>query len=220
MITNPVLQFDRPSTPELVADAEFWSLYDASFPVDEREPRAVIAGSVERGVGVVLRARSENRTVGLATAHLLRNPASAFLVYLAVSPDHRRRGLGRSLFEEVARLGQHGVAWEVDIPERADSPQERARRERRISFFRDLGGEIVLRSYMQPPVNGVAKVPMYLMARIARGETLRVEDLVRAIYLEKYGDANGIDRAVLESLRVQSLERPSAISQPPIKGVP
>ena len=112
---------DRPTASALRADADFWSIYDASFPVAEREPPRVIIDSVERGVALAVRARRGTETIGLATTHLLTKPPASFLVYLAVSKEHRNLGLGPKLFEEVMRGGPREAVWEVDHPERAPS---------------------------------------------------------------------------------------------------
>ena len=53
---------------------------------------------------------------------------------------------------------------------------------------------------------GIAAVPMRLMFRPTEGEaTMRpetVEALVRAIYFDKYGAINGIDRSILDELLI------------------
>lgn len=195
---------DRPTASALRADAGFWSLYDAAFPVSEREPPRVIIESVERRVALVVRARQGSETIGLATTHLLANPPASFLVYLAVSKENRNQGLGPKLFEEVMRDGPKQAVWEVDRPDRAPSAEERTLRERRIAFFERLGGKILLGSYYQPPVNGDEAVPMALMARGVVDTPETIEALVRAMYFEKYGAANGIDRALLERLLQQT----------------
>jgi hypothetical protein len=196
---------DRPSATVLRQDAGFWALYDSAFPQSEREPPRVIIESVERGVALAVRARKGNETIGLATTHLLKKPAVSFLVYLAVSKAHRNCGLGPILVEEVTRGGPAELVWEVDAPDRASCPEERILRERRIAFFERLGGEVLLSSYRQPPVNGDDAVPMLLMGRGFVGTSEKLEALVRAIYFEKYAAANGIDRALLERLVEQSL---------------
>jgi hypothetical protein len=79
---------------------------------------------------------------------------------------------------------------------------------RRIVFFERHGGELLKRTYLQPPLRGIVAVPMRLMFRPANGKgtpTPRiVEDLVRAIYLDKYEAINGIDRGILERLLMAS----------------
>jgi hypothetical protein len=149
-----------------------------------------------------------------ATAHLLRDPPILFLVYLAVAPDLRSRHIGAALFERVWtkgterylewRLGLAGMVREVDIPERASSEQELQQDHRRISFFARLGAHVLPGCYVQPPVDGIASVPMHIMFRPAPGGSLPdnpgLVAIVRAMYFEKYEQANRIPRSVLEDL--------------------
>src|SRR4029077_7336843 len=91
--------------------------------------------------------------------------------------------------------------WEVDDPETAKTPEEAHRRERRIGFFRRLGGSVLSERYLQPPVNGVEAVPMLLMVKAVPGaDTTPPADLIRTIYYEKYGAANGISKETLDHL--------------------
>jgi hypothetical protein len=210
----PHLTFDSSSVDALAADVEFWQLYESAFPSCEREPRSVILDSLRKGLGFVLRANAGGRTVGLACVHLLRERPVPFLVYLAVAVEVRSRHIGAALFQDVwARaqdrysewgLSPKGIVWEVDIPERASSEQELQQSRRRVAFFARLGGHIMPGHYVQPPVDGIAPVPMHLMFWPAPGLPLPddsdLSGLIRAIYFEKYHAANGIPRAVLEGL--------------------
>ncbi len=210
----PDLTFDSPSADALAADAAFWQLYDSSFLSNEREPRDVILDSLRNGVAFAVRARAGAHTVGLAIAHLLREPPTLFLVYLAVAPELRSRHIGAALFEKVWTIGAEryvewglkptGVVWEVEIPERALGEQGLQDRRRRIAFFERLGAHVLPRPYVQPPVDGIAPVPMHLMFRPAPGGSLpddsALSALIRAIYFEKYHTANGIPPPVLQEL--------------------
>jgi GNAT superfamily N-acetyltransferase len=176
-------------------DERFWEIYDQSFPVEEREPRSVIVNAARAGVGRIARAHRDGVTVGVASAHLLKD--ALFLVYLAVDPALRGQGIGRALFDFVAADSSQ-VIWEVDRPELAPDANERLRRERRIGFFRRVGGEPLDHPYRQPPLgDDLPPVPMLLMARPRPSD---IGALVRAIYFEKYGAQNGIAVATLEAL--------------------
>lgn len=146
----PDLVFDSPSADTLAADGALWQLYDSAFPSTEREPRTVILETLRRGDGVVVRARHDSNSVGLALAHLLRRPPVLFIVYLAVVPELRSRHIGAALFEQLWAAGSkiysergteaEGIVWEVDIPERATSEQGLQQSRRRMAFFARLGG--------------------------------------------------------------------------------
>lgn len=211
------LSFDAPTAEELVSDRDFLALYEASFPPDQREPVEVIAGTLRTGRGVVIRARSASKTIGLASAHLLEAPPSVFLVYLAVRPESRGRRVGSELFERIWQTGAAQLrnrrlipqcyVWEVEKPELAADETERALARKRIAFFRHQGGREFLPGYHQPPVNGPAPVPMLLMARAAEDQPMpAAHDLVHGIYFEKYGAANGIQPEMLAALLQSSLK--------------
>lgn len=195
-------------------DAGFWRLYASSFPRAEREPMEVILRSIEQGPGFALRALAGGRVVGLATGHVLNEPAATFLVYLAVDPAWRSRHIGRALFDAADRGGAarlveqdratRGIAWEIDDPAADLGPGERDIRQGRLRFFKQLGGRLLDTPYIQPPVDGHSVVPMRLMFRPAVGHDLpegaEIETLIRAIYFEKYHAINGIARSTLERL--------------------
>jgi GNAT superfamily N-acetyltransferase len=212
--TAPNLVFDSPSAETLAADSALWQLYDYAFPSTEREPRNVILETLLRGDGVVIRARRNSNTVGLAVGHMLRHPPVLFIVYLAVAAELRSRHIGAALFEKLWEEGRRrysdeglkaeGIAWEVDIPERATSEQGLQQARRRIAFFERLGGRLLPAAYFQPPVDGINPVPMRLMFRPAPGrslpDTAAHSAFVRALYFEKYHAANGIPETVLQHL--------------------
>jgi hypothetical protein len=75
----------------LVRDRQWWSIYEESIPVREREPREDILRALQQRRVLVIRARQEERTIGLAMVHLLQDPPAGFLVYLAV--DRAARGV-------------------------------------------------------------------------------------------------------------------------------
>ena len=204
---NSDTHFDCPGAEELERDAAWWEIYRDSFPANEQEPEAVVVGSLVNGAGLAFRARQEQTTIGIATTHLLHQPAAAFLVYLAIDRGHQDAGLGGVLLEHVwtssmeqlrARgLDPVGMVWEVA----ADSSGER-----RISFFRRHGGVLLPVRYFQPPVDGVAAVPMQLMFRpcAQMPDAIATDALVRSMYFEKYGAMNGIAGEVLTKLLSQA----------------
>lgn len=205
--------FESINAEDLLADAVWWQIYEQSFPAHERETAAVIATSLESGVGVAMRVCVDDITCGLATLHLLREPAAVFLVYLAIAEQWRSRGIGGQLFaaaweEGKARLCAEGrepigMVWEVD-PALGDGG-------RRSDFFRRQSGLVLKRSYWQPPVDGKQPVSMQLMFAPGVGDALPADfltdSLVRAIYFEKYHAINHIDAVCLEELFTRGRDR-------------
>ena len=211
MQSGDSLIFDAPPAETAASDRDVWSLYSESMPTEEREPRSIILASVQAGDAVLTRARQGAATIGFTVTHLLKHPPAAFLIYLAVAAKQRGGGIGSRLFEHAWITAQSvaalrgsellGMTWEIDDPELAPDDAERQRRVRRSEFFRRLGGVPLPGAYFQPPVNGPKPVPMLLMWRGKPGRsTPPVADLVRAIYFEKYGAANGIAAGILEAL--------------------
>ncbi len=209
---EPGIQFEFLDASELAHDASWWTIYDGSFPSQEREPRSVILRAVEAGAGMAFRVRAGEVAVGLATTHLLTSPPAVFLVYLAVTSRRRAEGLGGRLFEfawsaSAARLRERGLdplglIWEVDPPANSDPVAVR-----RIAFFEKHGGILLDRPYWQPPVNFTEPVSMRLMFRPAQApmpESSTFDAIVRGIYREKYGVVNRIPTKTLDRLLTQA----------------
>jgi GNAT superfamily N-acetyltransferase len=195
-----LIRYQAATPDEVDGDERFWALYDSAFPANEREPREVILNAARAGVGLIVRARRGDETVGLASGHQLKDPPALFLVYLAVDAELRGQGVGHAIFEEVWRHAPGRMIWEVDPPQHASDPAERQRRLRRIAFFSAVGGHAIARPYAQPPLTeGAEPVPMLLMGRPEADHQL-VEKLVHAIYFEKYGAQNRIPESVLRAL--------------------
>jgi hypothetical protein len=212
-------RFDCPAADELAEDKEAWRIYEESLPPEEREPIEIILDSLRRSLGMALRARRAGATVGIATTHLLLDPAAVFLVYLAIDSRYRDLGNGATLFEYawssseglLRRRGYSplGLIWEVDDPRVAGNPDEELLRCRRIRFFQRQGGAILSRPYRQPPLIRTEPVAMQLMYRPSQGGSMpdaaTVEALIRAMYFEKYGEVNGIPSQTLQGLLTASL---------------
>lgn len=164
---------------------------------------------------MALAARDGAQVIAIAATTLLRDPPAVFVNYLAVAPARRGFGVGSRLLDfawgsGVERLATSGrpqaaLIWEVEIPELADQPQERMRRERRIGFYRRLGGEVIELDYRQPPLQpGTEPIAMHLMYRAADSgaapDRAGRMALAEAIYREKYGAINQIAPEILTKL--------------------
>ncbi|HET6228703.1 MAG TPA: GNAT family N-acetyltransferase [Longimicrobiaceae bacterium] len=195
--------------PALLADAAWWRIYEGCFPSPEREPREAIVAAMRLGVGAAIREVVDGETVGIATLHVLRAPAVVFCVYLATDPARRGGGVGGALLDHVQHVGEErvrqmgltprGLVWEVESVMDAASAEEREMRERRVRWFLARGGRVLPGRYVQPPVDGIHRIPMSLMFR-GGGEAPDVASLARAIYREKYGAVNGIPAGVLDEM--------------------
>jgi GNAT superfamily N-acetyltransferase len=194
----------------LMDDGPLWRIYETCFPIAEREPRATIRRSLERGGGLVARARLDGETVGMAACQLLAAERWVFLVYLAVAPERRGRTLGSTLFEFVWRMaetqapGLQGMVWEIDRVADALDVAEAERRARRLRFFGERGGRLLTDQYVQPALDGRSTVPMHLAVRtsgaVGESDAELARRLTRAIYFDKYQCINGISRHHLDDL--------------------
>lgn len=210
MSTAAAARFDCPSGEELERDDSWWAIYRDSIPANERESPSVILEALRRRIGIAFRARHEDKTVGIATTHLLVNPPAVFLVYLAIHRMHRDAGVGGALFEHAWDISRNraleygpdpaGMIWEVDPPALAGDPAEAVVRARRISFFQRHGGRVLSGEYLQPAFDGGSPVPMQLMFRGVWPAQTAIDALRAAIYFEKYGAVNGIPRERLTTL--------------------
>ncbi len=134
-----------------------------------------------------------------------REPRSVILETLRSGAGLTVRARGGATNQYSQRgLSAAGMVWEVDIPECATTESGQQQSRRRIAFFTRLGGSLLPTPYFQPPVDGISSVPMHLMFWPAPGGPLpdvrSRSALVRALYFEKYHQANGIPQPVLEDL--------------------
>ncbi|WP_146153662.1 GNAT family N-acetyltransferase [Adhaeribacter arboris] len=197
----------------LRADTDWWDLYHQTFPQEEQEPPQAILDSLDQGVGLAFRVSNKEKTIGLATVHLLTNPSAVFLVYLAIDPAERRKQIGAHFFDYIYQTGAAklkemgyrsvGFVWEITASQNPNT-QEATALARKINFFEQNGGTVLPYKYFQPPINGSAAVPMHVMFRPGdEGVTLEATNpaaLIQAMYCEKYAAINYINPELLEEL--------------------
>jgi GNAT superfamily N-acetyltransferase len=211
--TCPPLQFIERDADGLGSDSSFWELYGASFERRLREPARALIEAVRAGNVIVLVAEDEGRTVGFAVVHLLRDPAISLLTYLAVAPELRGQRIATTLLEQVVAVAgarhlaagrkPRGWAVQLELPELAPNEAECDRRRRLQIYLRSRGARTLPCSSARPPVQGGTPDAARLVHAADGGLPLKradVQALIHAIYFEKYGAANGVDRRVLEAL--------------------
>lgn len=203
------------SATELLKDYEFKNLYEQSFPEEEKEPLDIICKGITSKQSMVFKIPDTGPLMGFINLHLLKSPASIFIVYLAIHPLYKGKGLGGILIEKAyqsiisnnifnskvpnksSSSAEIIPLWaEIDSAKLAPNEQEYQTRLQRQNFFQKqnmLALEGI--NYVQPPINGQHKVPMTL---VSRPRVENISEHVRALYLQKYHQVNGI---TLEELR-------------------
>ncbi len=126
----------------------FVALYEAAFPLTERDPTPQLLEDLEARRRALLVARSDGVLVGLLVHALVRGGSLAFIEYLAVDEARRGQGVGGALLDEFRRrlaLGGPpvgGALLEIDPLDEA-SGDELRRRARRQRFFEQAGAMAV-----------------------------------------------------------------------------
>ncbi|QMU29996.1 GNAT family protein [Adhaeribacter radiodurans] len=197
----------------LRADSAWWNLYYDTFPPEEQEPLQAILDSLDQGVGLAFRVSTKEKTIGLATVHLLTSPSAVFLVYLAIDPEQRSRQIGSHFFDYIYQTGAAklkekgyrsvGFVWEITA-QNGENTNEAKTLLRKINFFEQNGGAVLPYKYFQPPINGDVAVPMHVMFRPGdegvTSEAINPAALIQAIYYEKYAAINYINPELIEEL--------------------
>ncbi len=177
----------------------FVELYEAAFPVTERDPAAQVLHDLDARRRALLVARSEGELVGFVVYLILKRVSLAFIEYLAVDEALRGQGVGSALLEELRqRLSSHdppvsGCLFEIDRVEDATG-DERRRRARRQHFFERAGAVVVggLPRIEVPNLAGPGAIGLTLMwlptaPALPPPVDERLREAITAILVEGYG---------------------------------
>jgi GNAT superfamily N-acetyltransferase len=181
-----------------------FEIYEASFPIEERDPVERIAHAMRRKqeknrhsehISHFLAAVDAGRAIGLVMYSYYKKERLGFLFYMATDLDLRGQGLGSWMFKKtMQRLEEDahflagepplGMFWEVERPLDAADEAERILRERRIRFYQRNGAVLMdWIDFTAPPLDeDLPPVPYYLMFRSSDyRETKFNRELVRAV---------------------------------------
>ena len=195
------------------------ALYEQTFPPEVREPAAVFVRSMRdvAGFHFLVGVDEQGQLAAMATAHDLADVNVGFVVYLVVAPQGRSRGLGAELLAQVeaalredARVTRgaelRGVVLESEREELVHTEEERLDCQRRERFFARQGYERLDGvDYVQPPLTPESElmVPLHLWAKRFPNQpewtAEEIRDVVRSMYRNKYGRANGTSDVVLSA---------------------
>lgn len=206
MQTNFTQEWQLLSGETLAADLNWWEIYVNSFPPAEQDSKQQLLAAVEKGIAAAVACRRQDRTVAIAVFYPLQTQAWSFIFlnYFAVAQELRGQGLGQQLFNGLLQQKQAAaVVWEVERPDDAKDAAEKKLRERRIKFYRKAGAEWLNCEFIQPPIDGLHRIPMRLMyyrlnEQVNWDEC--AESIVHTIYFKKYHPVNQISPTILQEL--------------------
>lgn len=177
-------------------------IYHEAFPPAQRIGdsalfRLVPAGPEELGGWTFHLAEHPHETVGFAAGLHVSHLRLAYLAYLAVAGTWRGQGAGTALLESLIKhwVGSgprppHWLFLEVERPELAAEPADRALRERRIRFYTRHGFQRLEADFQAPPLGPELPVVPYWVLMLPliepdlRPATIRtaLADLYREVY--------------------------------------
>lgn len=185
---------------------QVFSIYDQTFPIEVREPHEIFIRSLQYGkkhfrflVGF-----EGGQLASFATGHYLASINSGFIVYIATNPTQRSHGVGtqtllkmEELLNDVAVVAGNrsidAIFLETEI---GHSEQDRLRE----SFFLKNQYKKLPNKYMQPPLYpGESSVPLHLHMKSLQPNEVKMNEVIQAIYNEKYHVINGIDKEILSN---------------------
>lgn len=204
------MKIDYPDIKQLKNDDTLWNIYQDSFPYDEKESVDIIIKTILQKKGIIIRACCienycvDEDTIGFAFIHFLKKTNVKFLVYLAVSKIMQNHGIGSQLLSEIKKLKNTDmIIAEVDDPDTSKDQIEFENRKSRLKFFERNGFIKLKQAYWQPPVSN-EKQPVKMILMSYGNKLYSAEEIVRMIYVQKYGDMNSISADQLNELVMRS----------------
>lgn len=166
------------------------TLYQSCFPLNERQPEAVVRERIGMGRAILTVGIVGDMVTCMAITWNFSAPEVQFLDYLAVDQRYRGEGLGSQFLQHL----QHNDAsrylvLEVEHPEFGDNKTERLKR---ISFYQKAGAVLCQGvQYVLPPITpGNKPVEMQLMIMPDPGQAYireHIKAIVSNIFRNVYG---------------------------------
>ena len=130
---------------EKVSVADFPGLYkliEGDFPREERVPLGKLTRALKKGLIQACYLEDGNERYAYLVYQILPEEGICHLLYLAVLPPYRGKGLGAALLARAMAL-PGSLFLEVDDPAAAEDSGARKTREGRIAFYRRCGLELI-----------------------------------------------------------------------------
>lgn len=156
-----------------------YSLLEKSFPDDEYrtydEQKALLADPAYSVY--VLYDESRNVKAFISVWDL---DEFTFIEHFAVHPEHRNRGIGSAVLNEVLKMFSKTVCLEVEPPETQTAG-------RRIGFYERNGFCLNEYPYTQPPISrGKKAIPLLIMTSGRKVERAAFERIRERLYARVY----------------------------------
>lgn len=161
------------------------TLYEASFPPEERRNWESIVRSDKRAAGPVLKAVCDDNGIVCGMVTFWSFEKFIYIEHLAVDTRLRGNGIGALVLEELKQICKNAIVLEVEPPTETNPMAER-----RIGFYRRNGMEVLTEmgnpyAYIQPPYStGLPSVPLLLMSTAS---TLDPREIEKVLHREVYG---------------------------------
>jgi len=145
-------------------------IYESSFPPNETRATENVIKMLKEDMDYHLFVALDNKVVvGISLLYVFRSLNIAFLDYMAVAPNHQRRGIGKNLFRFMAQwcstqpYSVIGLLMEIQKEDVADK-HEKVKRMDRIRFYVGLGAKVLDGvKYMLPSQDNSKMEETYLM---------------------------------------------------------
>lgn len=172
-------------------------MYQNMFPVEERKSIQQIENLLDRNIYTLYVARHKyfEHIIGFAFVVFNEEPEFAFLDYMAIDPVFQRCGFGTILFNsiiEMQSVNSLGLLLELELPELAESEEEKENRKERQDFYLRLGCYMLEGiDYKLPRKEGEA-LPLNLVFKPSRSVKLltaeKIEQLISSAYDKIHSD--------------------------------
>lgn len=128
------------------------------FPHIERPPCFVIKNNMKNGIKEGYLYIKDNTELAYSINAIIEN--FVLISLFAVFSEHRNQGIGTTFLKEMLDnyIDKKGIILEVEKPENAKRSEEKEIRNKRISFYENIGFTVY-----KDIEYSIFKVPMYLM---------------------------------------------------------
>lgn len=161
--------------------AEFWDLYNQSFPSEERRDLTAQKQILQDFRYDLECYYDEAKLKGFCAVWIFDD--FIFIDHIAISPEFRGQGIGSEIMNKVINNHKKPIILEVEKPETETA-------QRRITFYERLGFKLNEFDYYQPSLGpGKPSIPLHLMSHPNLIKSKHYEQIKASIYQTVYQTA-------------------------------